>query len=278
MQKVGRRLLDAVVEVFGSRNYTTVALLLLLLMLTHGAAADVLHHLVYAGGKWAPLVLFLLVVGLCLLLARPSEELKLDITTYKDLEFRRRIGLILFLSPAVLPGQSTDEETIKNGLTAISDAISNLLPLPSPRPAEQIPPGILAALCLSKHTWRMPLEAIWFHVQENTLRQVVVICSPESKPYREQFEKIVAAFCKRVNSDATVSVRWASDIGPRPYSRGFNFEDADELKEAINRSVKTLEDEGLSGDKFVIDVTGGQKLSAVLGAAHLLQDRGRSFQ
>ena len=266
---------DGTVEVFGSRNFATTVVVLILVVTIHGVSVDI-HHYLGQRHPWLPFGLFGVVFALFWLLGKQPDELKLDIAMLEDRQFASKRGLILFLSPPGRRGESA--EKVESGLTSLETDINMLGQLPAPRPAEQDPthPGPFAANAIGGHNWRMPIEAIWFHGQSKKGLTVVVITSPESEDYLKRFKKVVTDFCAKIPT--AVTVVFACHKAESKYDRGFDFEDAEALTHAVNLSIATLEKENVPPEEIVIDITGGQKLPAVLGAAYSLQSRGRAFQ
>jgi len=174
--------------------------------------------------------------------------------------------LILFLSPFknIGPPQTPEALQAKEFLDGVC--------------AGQIKATLQEALeKLDKNTWAMPLKALDYH--RETLERLIVIPSADSKKqvgtHQEfgQFKALVEAIW---SSCQKMTVKGMGTINQN-YQQGVDFEDAPALVEAIDDVYKYLLNQHYSAEQILIDVTGGQKLTTVAGAAVSLVE-GRLFQ
>jgi hypothetical protein len=183
-------------------------------------------------------------------------------------------GLVLFLSP---PGQDTDL-------------------------IQQIFDGKTASGINDKHfrerfvgAWRMPLEAIFYHLER--LKEVVIIPSadltkadgsqvPGTFLKVEMFIRLVSTLIQLSNPKGDLRLRGFaqciadSNLDEKPcadFSRGVDFEKVAPLVEAVEFSYDILRSLGIPSYDVLVDITGGQKVPTVAGAAVALAD-GRHFQ
>ncbi len=132
-----------------------------------------------------------------------------------------------------------------------------------------------------KSPWRMPLEAIAYHLKR--LKKVVVIVSKESAQQVEEFKSLVESLTHARTGDApgpvtvlsppdlaglhgfldTDEVKKRNNVYPLDY---VDFENAIDQNTVLNGVVDWLMDtEGVSHDEIMIDVTAGRKPSSIVG-------------
>ena len=127
-------------------------------------------------------------------------------------------------------------------------------------------------------SWRMPIEAIAYHLDQ--LDRVVILPSSdapgrEDGTFREldRFRETVRWLVGPAKSFPLVSSR---ELG-LPEDKGVDFENARDLVDALNRAFFWLYEQGLEDHEILVDITGGQKIPTVAGAAVALGER-RQFQ
>ncbi len=154
--------------------------------------------------------------------------------------------------------------------------------------------------------WRMPLEAIAHHRER--LQHVIVIPSRDHvKMDRkvdtgtacevELFAGVVQKLCSSAGGSKPPCVRslaeaWADstdsrppsagqaqklDAGHKTYVQGIDFENFQELVDAVEDAYAVLDKMKIPAKRILIDVTGGLKPSSVAGATAALGE-GRRFQ
>jgi len=220
------------------------------LLLSLGDSAQLKAEL----GKWTTWVALLAFpaafAGLWWFAGRASDGIRVVVTQHSPERVR---GLILFLSH---PGRNPN--TLQQQL-------------------EQVPadPGALLE-SLDRHSWRMPLTAIDYH--RSRLEKLVVIASadigsgdkldPGSWRHLDLFKKAVTRL--GLAPDSLI-------ILPQDFPRGVGFENAGDLVEAVDQAYAQLQELGIRDREVLIDITGGQKICTVAGAAGALADN-RLFQ
>jgi hypothetical protein len=121
--------------------------------------------------------------------------------------------------------------------------------------------------------WRMPLEAIAYHLSR--LREVVVITSRGPMGSASQYI-LFHRVAKRCFPGAGFRLRAIGELDSR-YSMGLDFEDVDRVSQATDDAYEILREGGLRQADILIDVTGGQKPNAVAATAVALAE-GRQIQ
>jgi hypothetical protein len=128
-----------------------------------------------------------------------------------------------------------------------------------------------------KRSWRMPVEALAYHRVSGTLRAIVVIPSADA----ESSEKLqlgtyrdVALFRNLVSrlTDGEVEVYTLPDR-----EDGVDYEQAQALKDAVEEAYELLVAKGFCTGDILVDITGGQKVPTIAGAAVALSED-RQFQ
>jgi hypothetical protein len=159
-------------------------------------------------------------------------------------------NLIFFLSPPCRPETSTEQrqEVLDCALVDLLDE-SWLTRFPSNSP------------------WVMPLAAVAWHARlgravGRRLQRVYVIPSPETMEHAGRFKELVEAGLRQ--KDLVV-------VAPRPTP----FGDFHELSEAVDGAIREIEK--LEDSRFLVDITSGDKICSVVGAA-LTFEHGRRIQ
>jgi hypothetical protein len=208
---------------------------------------------------WAPyhrllaVAIFVGYVGLLLWLARKAR-VRLRARVRQDDEPAQARGLVLFLSPLTAHEATAVQRELDSGL-----------------------PGLEAFReRFGRCSWRMPIEAFAYH--RRRLRHVLVLASSDRPPesgsvgqlslFRDLARTIFPSADLRVESLEVCDARYAG---------GVDFEDMGALSEAVDDAYEYLLRQGLRAMEVLIDVTGGQKPTAVAGAAVALAE-GRCLQ
>lgn len=125
--------------------------------------------------------------------------------------------------------------------------------------------------------WRMPVEAVAYHVGK--LRHVIVIPSGDSPgkedgTYRiaHQFEDLIV----RLAAGSRLEVVQVGQINPA-WAEGVPFEKANDWLSAVRAAFDWLHQRGLRDRDIVVDITGGPKIATVAGAAVTIGEA-RRFQ
>jgi hypothetical protein len=158
-------------------------------------------------------------------------------------------ALVLFLSPASGPDRDEAFKKLSEpGFRLTKEGLSQL----------------------GKFSWRMPLEAIAYHLER--LSYIYVIPSSDSVNAKgthldfSDFIKILDRLLE--NHDLCLS---------DDYKAGVDFENAQQLIECIESIYKNLHEKDIPDYDILVDITGGQKVPTVAGAAVALAE-GRRFQ
>jgi hypothetical protein len=116
--------------------------------------------------------------------------------------------------------------------------------------------------------WRMPLEAIAYHLPR--LERVIVICSSGADGSARQFP-LFRELCGRVFPQATLRPMDAAELDTR-FNGGVAFEDVDAVSRATDTAYQWLLDHGAALSDILIDITGGLKPNAVAATAVALAE------
>ncbi|ADU96595.1 hypothetical protein [Thermovibrio ammonificans] len=155
----------------------------------------------------------------------------------------KRKALILFLS---VPGKGGNSRELLDAL----------------RKAETIEEKLELVNGSFIRSWRMPFEAMKFHLPE--LRSVVVISSLESSNYYPLFLKVA----KLLFPESQIQFK---EI---PIT---SFESFNQVQEAVEKAYSFLKEQGFREKEVILDVTGGKKIVSIVGALLSLQPF-REFQ
>jgi hypothetical protein len=121
--------------------------------------------------------------------------------------------------------------------------------------------------------WRMPLEAIAYHLP--TLRRVVVISSTHGSGSRRQFSAF-KDLVTQIFPGADLRVQDVAEFDSR-YEPGLDFDDVEKVAAATDDAYVRLREDGLDRERLLIDVTGGAKTNSIAGAVVALAE-GRRIQ
>lgn len=124
-----------------------------------------------------------------------------------------------------------------------------------------------------ENNWRMPLEAIAYHLPR--LQRVVAVCSAESIVQWPRFQELV----RQLFRDAVLDLCELSELCPQDedYQGGLAFDDVATVARATDDALDALLAAGLPLSDILIDITGGQKPNAVAATAVALAE-GRRIQ
>ncbi len=124
-------------------------------------------------------------------------------------------------------------------------------------------------------SWRMALEAIAHHHQRGTLERVALIPSADSGANEDGTFRFVDDF-REVMWRKTGCPADTILIAPG-CTHGVDYENAQELAEALERALDWLAEDGFAANEMMIDITGGQKPGAAVAAVFGLGE-GRRVQ
>ncbi len=139
-----------------------------------------------------------------------------------------------------------------------------------------------------KWQWEMPLRAIRHHLE--TLKTVTVICSKESilqvnlfleicKKYTSLEKRIFYVLAQKSGRTELICVSSPPDTNPlKDYDsesfkkrvdslQGYDFEDFDKIVDAMDSLRREFDNKEYSEKDIMIDITGGQKPTSIVGAA-----------
>lgn len=261
----------AAIRQFTNRNGFLATLLALLLTITLGWFGSALFNLLTKVSDWASLadvlcsrdnltglLLFPLMLGLTVLLARGAVSVR-PVMRQFDAPAKVR-GLILFLSPPGKGRAILEEEREGPGFDSKTGEFFRYLQGPN------------------RSAWQMPLEAIHYHRER--IEYVVVITSADRADGDPETDDRARGTWRDLDLFRDTVARL--DCSPELLTvdrcaHGVDFENAALLVDAIEEAYQLLDGHGLSGRDVLIDITGGQKVATVAGAASALAD-GRLFQ
>ncbi|BBO79926.1 hypothetical protein DSCO28_04920 [Desulfosarcina ovata subsp. sediminis] len=110
----------------------------------------------------------------------------------------------------------------------------------------------------------MPLEAIAYHVEKNTLETVIVIPSADT-PSTEKKEdgtfRMVGKFTRLFEKSHKFEVLNAGEIHQR-WMEGVNYESARDLRDCLHDLYTWLRQKQYADDDIIVDITSGQKVCA----------------
>ncbi len=110
-----------------------------------------------------------------------------------------------------------------------------------------------------KTNWQMPIMAIDYH--KNSLSKLIIITSKESNYQMQDFKEAI----KSLISDFDLSRLEC-------YENTINFEDANEVFNALEISYNKLISEAIKKEQIYIDLTGGTKVVALTGSIFALPE------
>lgn len=180
--------------------------------------------------------------------------------TLKGIEPPKKPYLVIFLSD----GEFNKRITIKNdgspsNVTLTGDILKDLEALVSSKQDN------------GNWPWEMPLRAIGYHA--GRLKEVLLVCSPESLKQLNQFVKLIRKYTIIESVEISIVVKAGKDFKVVAHGavdadcRGIYFEDFDEISIAIDTLISYLDKRRVSKSDIIIDITGGQKVPSAAGAA-----------
>lgn len=245
----------------GSTQWSVVILALLLLLL-FSWFTDQLWDVISARKwpdvtQWSALIAFPLSLAVLLYYARSvAKAVVPDVACERvDQNSVQKVAcLILFLSPP-----SKDSESVQHWT---SDA--NLK-------------GCLSS-CLGKMQgpWRMPFEGIALH--SGRLKHIAVICSADLQDSQDGTWRHFETFRKLARHLLGTDDVDVFNAGARLLDKaGVDFEDAAILVQLVNEVYRHFRELGFKEADILVDITGGQKVPTIAGAAIAMAE-GRRFQ
>ena len=213
-------------------------------------------------GKVSP---FLIISAGWWLLIRNSMESVANLTVHEQLGPLGCKVLIIFLSPPY-KDKEIIEQLLNNTKAPLADAVIKDIKFRE----SFIGP------------WRMPIEAIAWHLQQGTLERVIVAPSATVKTVTETRQGTFSefqTFKKLIEKiTGTVSVHHAGEAQPDKWMEGVDYESARALRNCLKDIFDfLLEIEQYSEEDILIDITAGQKLGSSIGTLLSLQ-AGRQIQ
>ena len=185
-------------------------------------------------------------------------------------EAEKRKHLVLFLS--VLPKELEKSNGIPKGLQLSQDINEDIRKIEALKKANQDP----------RWSWEMPLRAMCHHL--GRLETATVICSKKSISQVKMFLEIcrsygqlnsISFFLLAQKSGRSELIRLSSQADFGSF-QGFDFESFDELSQAMWILLREYKKRGYSENETVIDITGGQKPTSVVGASMTFNRRVRT--
>jgi len=134
------------------------------------------------------------------------------------------------------------------------------------------PPG-------ARENWRMPVEGLKIHYP--LLDRVIVLTSrdfedpstrtadPGSRNQFTEFKQLIDLLCEGLVRKVKVDDLHGF-LGGEEFEKGIDFEDASALVNALMAVYRQLREMKYNNDEIMVDVTGGQKVPTVAGAAVVL--------
>lgn len=176
-------------------------------------------------------------------------------------ETEKRKHLVLFLSN--LPPEQVENSGVPIELKLIQDINKDIAEIEL---LKQKKPPI-------KWQWEMPLRAIRHHLE--TLETVTIVCSRESllqvslflkicKNYTQLQKVIFYVLAQKSRRTELNCVSLPSDINSL---QGYDFEDFNEIVDAMDSLRREFDNKGYFEKDVMIDITGGQKPTSIVGAA-----------
>lgn len=104
------------------------------------------------------------------------------------------------------------------------------------------------------HSWIMPFKAIEHH--KSKLRHLYIIPSFESDTQYDLFERLV-----QTTYNDSIQIYKTDPI---------DFENIDQVYETVDRTFQVIKSNGWKERDIVLDITGGQKVTSIVGAAFAL--------
>ncbi len=125
-----------------------------------------------------------------------------------------------------------------------------------------------------KGPWRMPLEAIAYHLRAPghvVLERMMVLTSRETNDMFGDFKRLV----KKLTTEADIRVEHIAHFNEGAYANGLNFLDPRLLEEAIEHTFSHFRRQSIKERDVLLDITGGFKTTSIVGAIVALKDTRR---
>lgn len=196
------------------------------------------------------------IVFLLVLVFGVSHSLsKLKVIVKQDNPPAKIEGLILYLSPFKKGATADEAQQLAEQLSTYEGMLKD-----EAFRAEHL-----------NNSWRMPFEAIAYHLVD--LQYIVVVVSKETHALLPAFSKILYQLLPDENQ--TLKLIHVGDID-QDYAQGVSFEGMAALVGATHVAYEFLLSK-MRNHHILIDITGGQKTTAIAGSAVALE-AGRQFQ
>lgn len=208
--------------------------------------------------------------------------------------------LILFVSPPPLPGSGNFPKDPAGGKEARQQAVEHFLK--TLEPGRLTDPAWRGQAALGRHNWRMPCEAVAYHLQMPRMRLKKVILIGSADRQRDDgtidygtniYDDVMKPWLQQLINDcgaeAEVLTLGELEILPRPYKpgkgysvdldKGMDFENLELVSWLLYDLYRALKDKkGYAEKDILVDVTGGQKINTVAGAIFAVLVPKRRFQ
>lgn len=207
--------------------------------------------------RWVWILLFFLLVGWLYWLARKALA-RINLVIVQDENPQKCKALILFLSPPLKDMTWLTQEQ--------KEEMQNSILQEEVRKRFEGP-------------WRMPIEAVAYHLDR--LDKIVIFPSSDS-PGRDDgtfrnldlFKRVVQRFVG--DKKQGLQLVGLHELNSQ-WNVGVDFENAQALVNALDRAFDWLHTQHIKDYDIMVDITGGQKVPTVAGAAVALGE-GRRFQ
>ncbi len=266
MKPFEQRALKVIGVLLTSRNWPTALMALLFLLLLHWAATSS-HHLIrhwlfelgWVAADWVLLLPFIVFLAILYRVSAHAALGNLHIHEARN-PARCRV-LVVFLSNLwsdTFAQQAAEFDSILKSGNAKDPKVREALG--------------------RKNSWRMPLEAMVYHLP--VLEKLIVITSKESSSQLGSFKAAMQSAADTILTAEGVNREFdivsIENLGEE-FKIGINFESARQLEQALSRVYHHLSHQGCSESEVLVDITGGQKLTAAIGGAVTLSEY-RRFQ
>lgn len=257
--------LEVIRILFGSANWQ-IGLQVILLLLSFNAVSNSVYEISrgeFSQNQWGWILFFLLVVVWLYWSARKALA-RINLVIVQDENPQKCKALVLFLSP---PGKDVGWLTQD--------------------PREETRGSILQEDARKKFegSWRMPMEAVAYHLER--LKKIVILPSSDSPQklgmssqedgtFRnlDLFKRTVLWFVG--DKKPGLQLVGLSELNSQ-WNAGVDFENAQALVDVLEQAFDWLHNQQITDYEIMVDITGGQKVPTVAGAAVALGE-GRRFQ
>lgn len=120
--------------------------------------------------------------------------------------------------------------------------------------------------------WEPLLRGIEPHTRHQTLQHIYILGSSGTKSSHAQIDRVKPFLTHMLENHG------APELHTWPSDEGIDFEDLDELKEAIESITRNAREMKLSEKDIMIDCTGGQKTTSIAAALASLHHQNLEFQ